>query len=166
MEEYIIVVDEYDNVIEPIEKIDAHRKGVLHRAFSIFIFNSNNQLLLQKRNQSKYHSGGLWTNSCCGHPKYNEILEDAVHRRLKEEMGFNCELTEKLSFIYKANLENNLIENEFDHVFIGKYDGEIVPNVDEVEDFKWINIDEVKLDVVNNPHKYTYWFKYIIDRVV
>ncbi|MBV7275697.1 isopentenyl-diphosphate Delta-isomerase [Clostridium sp. PL3] len=166
MIEYIISVDENDKEIGPIEKMEAHFNGILHRAFSIFIFNSNNQLLLQKRNKEKYHSGGLWTNTCCSHPRYRENLEDAIYRRLKEEMGFTCELSEIFSFSYKVNFENDLIENEYDHVFIGTFDGEIVPNGNEVEDYRWIDIDEVKLDIINNPHSYTFWFKYSFNKVI
>lgn len=119
MKEYIIAVDELDKEVGKIEKMEAHHKGVLHRAFSILVFNSKNQLLLQKRNIKKYHSPGLWTNTCCSHPRYGEKLEEAIYRRLKEEMGFTCELKEIFSFIYKVELEKDLFENEFDHVFIG-----------------------------------------------
>lgn len=166
MEEYIIAVDENDKELGPIEKMEAHEKGVLHRAFSIFIFNSKDQLLLQKRYSGKYHSGGLWTNTCCSHPRYKEKLEEAIYRRLKEEMGFTCELTKLFSFCYKVNFQNSLTENEYDHVFIGTYDGEIVPNENEVEDYKWIDIDEVKRDIKNNGHLYTFWFKSVLDKVI
>jgi isopentenyl-diphosphate Delta-isomerase len=164
MEEYIIKVDAFDKEIGSIEKMEAHYKGVLHRAFSILIFNSNNQLLLQKRHNEKYHSPGLWTNTCCSHPKFGESLENAVYRRLKEEMGFTCELKEIFSFVYKVEFEDKLIENEYDHVFIGTYDGEVIPNEYEVEDFKWVSINEVKADILANPHLYTYWFKCLLNR--
>jgi isopentenyl-diphosphate delta-isomerase len=164
MVEYIIAVDEFDKEIGLIEKLEAHHKGVLHRAFSILVFNHKNQLLLQKRSIKKYHSPGLWTNTCCSHPKYGETLQNAVYRRLKEEMGFTCELKEIFSFVYKVELEDNLFENEYDHVFIGRYDGEIAANEDEVDDFKWVDIDEVKNDSANKPEQYTYWFKYLINR--
>lgn len=164
MKEYIIAVDKYDNELGPIEKMEAHYKGILHRAFSIFIFNSNNELLLQKRNKTKYHSPGLWTNTCCSHPRYDEKLEDATYRRLKEEMGFTCELKEIFNFLYKVNFEDNLIENEYDHVFIGIFNGKIIPNKNEVEDFKWVSINEIKLDIINNPHSYTFWFKGILEK--
>jgi isopentenyl-diphosphate delta-isomerase len=163
MDEYIIAVDDSDKEKGCIEKMEAHRKGILHRAFSILVFNSQNQLLLQKRSRKKYHSPGLWTNTCCSHPRCGEKLQDAIYRRLKEEMGFSCELTELFSFIYKVELEDNLFENEYDHVFIGKYDGEIIPNKDEVEDFKWIDIGELKSHIINNPQLYTYWFKYLFN---
>ncbi|WP_026888935.1 isopentenyl-diphosphate Delta-isomerase [Clostridium beijerinckii] len=164
MAEYIIAVNESDNEIGSIEKMEAHRKGTLHRAFSILVFNSKNQLLLQKRNVKKYHSPGLWTNTCCSHPKYGESLNDAIHRRLREEMGFTCELEEVFSFIYKVKLENDLFENEYDHVFIGKYDGEVIVNKDEVDDFKWGDINEIKKDIVEKPELYTYWFKYLVNK--
>lgn len=166
MAEYIISVDKDDKEIGPIEKMEAHCKGVLHRAFSIFIFNSSGQLLLQKRNKEKYHSGGLWTNTCCSHPGYGEKLEDAIYRRLKEEMGFTCELREIFSFSYKVDFENNLTENEYDHVFIGTFDGEVIPNENEVENYKWVDIAEAKSDIENNPYLYTFWFKCLFNRVI
>jgi isopentenyl-diphosphate delta-isomerase len=165
MAEYIIAVDEFDKEIGSIEKMEAHYKGILHRAFSILVFNSNNQLLLQKRSVKKYHSPGLWTNTCCSHPKHGEDLQDAVYRRIKEEMGFTCKLEEIYSFIYKVEFEDNLFENEYDHVFIGKYDGEVVPNKEEVDDFKWVDINNVKADIKAHPELYTYWFKTLINRL-
>jgi isopentenyl-diphosphate delta-isomerase len=165
MTEYITLVDEFDKELGSVEKMEAHQKGLLHRAFSILVFNSNNELLLQKRDSKKYHSPGLWTNTCCSHPRYGEGLQEAVQRRLQEEMGFSCELKETFSFIYRAELDGNLIENEYDHVFIGTYDGEIILNPEEVEDFKWVKIDEVKADIKNNPNLYTYWFKCLINRI-
>lgn len=165
MLEYIIAVDEFDKEIGSIEKMEAHYKGILHRAFSILVFNSNNQLLLQKRNTKKYHSPGLWTNTCCSHPKYGEELQDAVIRRIKEEMGFTCKLEEIFSFIYKVEFEENLFENEYDHVFVGKYDGEVIPNKDEVDDFKWVDINYIREDIKVNPELYTYWFKSLINRL-
>lgn len=164
MKEYIIIVDKFDKEIGKIEKMEAHHKGILHRAFSILVFNSKNQLLLQKRSLKKYHSPGLWTNTCCSHPKYGEELGEAIHRRLREEMGFTCELKEIFSFIYKIELEKDLFENEYDHVFIGRYDGEVIANEDEVDDFKWVNINEIKNDILENPELYTYWFKCLMDR--
>ena len=164
MKEYIIIVDKFDKEIGKIEKMEAHHKGILHRAFSILVFNSKNQLLLQKRSIKKYHSPGLWTNTCCSHPKYGEELEEAIHRRLREEMGFTCELKEIFSFIYKVELEKDLFENEYDHVFIGRYDGEVIANEDEVDEFKWVDINEIKNDIVENQKLYTYWFKSLMNR--
>jgi isopentenyl-diphosphate Delta-isomerase len=166
MEEYIIEVDAFDKEIGPIEKMEAHYKGALHRAFSILIFNSNNQLLLQKRHSEKYHSPGLWTNTCCSHPRFGESLQEAVYRRLKQEMGFTCELKEIFSFVYKVEFEDKLIENEYDHVFTGIYDGEVVPSEEEVEDFKWVSLNEVKDDIIANPHLYTYWFKFLFNKII
>jgi len=121
--ELVVLVDENDNEIGVEEKINAHRKGLLHRAFSIFVFNSKNELLLQKRAADKYHSGGLWSNTCCSHPRPGENLKDAAHRRLQEEMGFDCSLREVFSFLYKKSFDNGLTEHELDHVFFGKFDG-------------------------------------------
>jgi len=163
MSEYIIAVDEFDREIGSIEKLEAHYKGVLHRAFSILVFNSSNQLLLQKRSVKKYHSPGLWTNTCCSHPRYGESLEDATYRRLKEEMGFTCGLKEIFSFVYKVEFEDNLFEHEYDHVFIGRYDGQVMPNKDEVDDCKWVDFIEVKNDIKENSELYTYWFRKLVD---
>ncbi|MEG0774009.1 isopentenyl-diphosphate Delta-isomerase [Clostridium sp.] len=164
MIENIIAVNEFDKEVGSIEKMEAHYKGILHRAFSILIFNSKNELLLQKRNVNKYHSPGLWTNTCCSHPRYGESLQEAIYRRLKEEMGFICDLKEIFNFVYKAELENNLFEHEFDHVFFGFYDGEVNINKDEADDFKWVSINEIKSDIKDNPEAYTYWFKVLFDR--
>ena len=163
--EYLIEVDQWDNEIGSVEKMEAHQKGVLHRAFSIFIFNSSDQLLLQKRNTQKYHSPGLWTNTCCSHPRHGENLQDAIYRRLQEEMGFTCELQEIFSFVYKVQFQHKLFEHEYDHVFIGKYHGDVLPAREEVEEFKWLQISEVKTDMKDNPQNYTYWFKHILQRV-
>jgi isopentenyl-diphosphate delta-isomerase len=166
MNEKVVLVDENDREIGIEDKIKAHKEGKLHRAFSIFIFNSKGEMLLQKRAKNKYHSGGLWTNACCSHPRPNESLENAVHRRLKEEMGFDCQLNKAFHFIYKVNFENGLKEYEFDHVFIGVYDGKVNPNLDEVEDFKWVDIDTLIKDVQCNGDKYTYWFKVALPKVL
>jgi len=163
--EEIILVDENDNEVGYGEKMAVHKEGKLHRAFSIFVFNSKGQLLLQKRAKSKYHSGGLWTNTCCSHPRKGENLLDAAHRRLKEEMGFDCELKELFGFVYKARL-GDLYEHEYDHVLIGEYDGEVKPNPEEVEDFKWVDVEEVKNDIKQNPDDYTYWFKIAFEKIL
>ena len=166
MQEYVILVDRMGREIGTEEKLKAHREGKLHRAFSIFIFNTPGELLLQKRSETKYHSGGLWTNTCCSHPRLGESHYCAARRRLNEEMGFDCELMELFSFIYHANLENNLFEHELDLVFVGRYDGQPVPNPDEVDDWKWVDIEALKQDVGENPERYTYWFKLVLDRVL
>ena len=162
--EYVVLVDTNDKEIGIEEKIKAHIEGKLHRALSVLIFNSGGKMLIQKRSASKYHSHGLWSNSVCGHPHYNETIEKAAHRRLKEEMGFDCKLTESFNFIYEANL-GDLIEYEFDHVFLGKYDGEINPNPDEVQDYKWVDKEDLKRDLKNNSQKYTAWFIKLIREV-
>ena len=166
MQEHVILVDSVGREIGTEEKLKAHREAKLHRAFSIFIFNTLGELLLQKRAETKYHSGGLWTNTCCSHPRLGESHDCAARRRLNEEMGFDCELTEVFSFIYHAELADNLFEHELDHVFIGHYDGQPVPNPDEVDDWKWIDIEELRREVGENGERYTYWFKLILDRVL
>jgi len=158
----IILVNENDEQIGVEEKMKTHRDGLLHRCFSILVFNSKEELLLQKRADGKYHCGGLWTNSCCGHPEPNEEINEAAHRRLQEEMGFDCGLKEKFVFHYRAEFDNGLIENEIDHVFVGKYDKEVVPNAKEVGDFKFMGLEDIKKDIIINPNIYTPWFKIII----
>lgn len=161
--EYVILVDENDQEIGTMEKQEAHEKGLLHRAFSVFIFNEKKELLLQQRALTKYHSAGLWTNTCCSHPRIGETIEQAAHRRLIEEMGFDCELSTKTSFIYKAAFENGLTEHEFDYVLVGSFNGEINFNPTEVKNFKWINLEELQIDLFQNNQNYTAWFKIIFD---
>ena len=164
MSEQIILVDSDDNNIGSMEKMETHRKGLLHRAFSIFIKNSKGEFMLQKRADDKYHSGGLWTNTCCGHPRDGEELESAAHRRLAEEMGFDCQFEEIFYFQYKTGFADGLIENEIDHIFVGVYDSEPVLNPTEASNFKWMSIEEIKKDVAENPDKYTYWFKIALQK--
>jgi isopentenyl-diphosphate delta-isomerase len=159
MEKNIIWVDEEDNVVGYGEKMETHRIGQLHRAFSIFVLNKNDELLLQQRALHKYHSGGLWANTCCSHPIKGEALEATIHRRLKEEMGFDTVLNPMFTFIYKADLDNDMIEHEFDHVFIGRYEDDPKPNPEEVASFEWIHIDKLDRDLRNNPDRYVYWLK-------
>ena len=147
------------------KKWKAHEKGLLHRAFSVFIFNSNNELLLQQRAISKYHSGGLWTNTCCSHPRKNEKFIDAANRRLVEEMGMSVELEKAFSFTYKADLDHNLIEHELDWVFIGKSDDLPVINKEEVESYKYINFQDLVKDIDDNPDVYTEWLKICLNKV-
>ncbi len=158
-EERVILVDENDREIGSMEKIEAHEKAVLHRAFSIFIFNSAGQMMLHRRALSKYHSPGLWTNACCSHPRPGESLEEATQRRIVEEMGFHCEMEEAFDFIYKAPFDHGLTEHELDHVFIGTYDGDPEINPEEVHSWKWIDIPELLADVEKDPKKYTVWFR-------
>lgn len=163
--EKIILVDKKDKEIGTEEKLKTHKLGKLHRAFSIFVFNRKGELLLQKRARGKYHSGGLWTNTCCSHPRAGEELREAVHRRLKEEMGFDCSLKEVFSFIYKVKFDNGLCEHELDHVLIGSYDGKPLPNQEEYEEWKWISLKELKKDIRKNPEKYTYWLRVAIGKL-
>lgn len=163
MKEKVILVNEKDEVIGVEEKLKAHLLGALHRAFSIFVFNPNKELLLQKRAITKYHSKGLWSNTCCGHPRYTESIEEASHRRLREEMGFDCEMSEVFDFIYQTKLDNDLFEHEYDHVLVGKFDGNPNPSIDEVDDWKWVDVTNLKLDIQENPENYTYWFRISLD---
>jgi len=157
--EKVILVDENDNQVGIMPKLEAHQKGLLHRAFSVFIFNSKYELLLQKRASSKYHSGGLWTNTCCSHPREGEEILDAAKRRLIEEMGIDTSLRKVHDFIYKAELDNDLTEHEFDHVLYGIYNEDPIINKDEADDFKWIDMDSLNEDIKTNGNNYTIWFK-------
>ena len=154
-----------DLEVGTMEKMEAHQKAILHRAFSVFLFNDQGKMLLQQRAFSKYHSAGLWTNTCCSHPKPGESLVKAVHRRLKEEMGIEAHVEKAFDFIYKADLPNELFEHEFDHVFIGRYQGPVLPNQLEVASYLYLSIDEVQLNLQHNPDEYTIWFKIAFSRV-
>jgi isopentenyl-diphosphate delta-isomerase len=158
MTEKVILVNEKDEEVGEMEKIEAHRKAILHRAFSVFIFNSKGEMLLQQRSVQKYHSGGLWTNACCSHPRPGEETTDAAQRRLKEEMGFNAPLKKIFDFTYKAEFDNGLTEFEFDHVFAGEYDGKIDVDPEEVSDYCYKNIEEIKQSLQSHSQKYTEWF--------
>lgn len=166
MEEYVVLVDRNDNELGLMEKQQAHIAGLLHRAFSVFIFNTNGELMLQQRAANKYHSPTLWTNTCCSHPRENESYLEAAQRRLEEEMGFNCELYYKFNFIYKANLDNGLTEHELDYVFIGTFDGEPQLNPEEVMAYRWVDMNDLKKDMQKNPQNYTAWFKIIFDQYI
>jgi len=164
--EKVILVDENDKQIGTEEKIKAHENGgKLHRAFSIFVFNSDGSLLLQQRAPSKYHFGSLWSNTCCGHPRPGEKIKDAAHRRLDEEFGFDTELKENSSLVYNADFTNGLTEREFDHSFVGIFDGDPRPNPEEIGDYKWISVDDLEKDIEKNPDKYTPWFKMFISKI-
>jgi isopentenyl-diphosphate Delta-isomerase len=163
----VILVDEQDRQIGTEEKMKAHENGgKLHRAFSVFVFNSQGKLLIQRRALAKYHCAGIWANTCCSHPFPGESLGDAAHRRLIEEMGFDCDLRETFSFIYKADFENGLTEWEFDHVFVGKFDEEVKPDPEEVGEFEWVEPEQLKKDIEENPKKYAEWFKISVGRVL
>ena len=161
IEDKVILVDNNDNQIGLMPKLEAHEKGVLHRAFSVFIFNNDGELMLQRRALTKYHSPGLWTNTCCSHQRDGETNIISGKRRLNEEMGFDTELFEKTSFIYKAKFDNGLTEHEFDHVVVGSFFGNPIINELEVCDWKWENLDLLKIDLKTNPNNYTEWFKII-----
>ena len=163
-EEKVILVDNKNNQIGLMPKMEAHIKGVLHRAFSIIIFNSKSEILLQKRASTKYHTPNLWSNTCCSHQRDGESNITAGRRRLIEEMGFVTELYEFDSFIYKVNFSSGLIEHEYDHIMLGLYDKDPLLNPQEVDDFRWISIDDLSSDIKNNPDIYTAWFKIIIDK--
>ena len=158
--EEIILVDEYDQPIGFEEKVAAHENGgKLHRAFSIFIVNTRGEMLLQKRSTKKYHFGGVWTNACCSHPRRGEVLEAAAHRRLHEELGFDTDLKKVFSFIYTAvDVKSGLTEREFDHVFVGEFDGVARPHPDEIDDLKWISREELDRDLAVSAERYTPWF--------
>ena len=159
----VVLVDQNNNEIGTEDKLDAHKKGLLHRAFSIFIFNDNNQILLQKRSDVKYHSGGLWSNTCCSHPYNDKPLVEYANTRLIQEMGIQSNLKEFFSFIYRAEFSNGLIEFEYDHVFFGKYNSDPMLNIDEASSFKWINFKQLQLEIEENPTKFTFWLKKIVN---
>lgn len=163
-EEQVILVNENDEQIGLMPKMEAHEKAELHRAFSVFVFNDKNQLMLQQRAADKYHSPLLWTNTCCSHQRDGETNLEAGKRRLQEEMGFVCDIEEKTSFIYKAPFDNGLTEHELDHVMVGYYNDNPVINREEVESFKWMTVEEVKVDMELNPTVYTEWFKIIFEK--
>ena len=163
-EEQVILVNSNDEKIGLMPKMEAHEKGLLHRAFSVFIFNDKNELMLQQRAANKYHSPLLWTNTCCSHQRDGESNLEAGKRRLQEEMGFVCELEEKTSFIYKAPFDNGLTEHELDHVMVGFYNENPTINREEVESFKWMKLQDVKDDIEIHPEIYTEWFKIIFDK--
>lgn len=164
--EFVILVDDQDNEVGKMEKMEAHYKGVLHRAFSVFLHDSEGNVLLQRRALSKYHSGGLWTNACCSHPRSGELVEEAAHRRLMEELGVDCEVKEVSHFIYRAELDQEMIEHELDHVLTGKLSKKTMPfNPDEVDSIDWMSFDALKDDIENHPEKYTAWFQIIMKNV-
>jgi isopentenyl-diphosphate Delta-isomerase len=162
----VILVDEHDRPTGVMEKIEAHQKALLHRAFSIFIFNDKGEMLLQKRAAGKYHSPGLWTNACCSHPQPGEVLHIAATKRLNEEMGFTVPLTKAFSFIYKAPFDNGLTEYEYDHVFVGTYNGNILPNPAEVDQWRYMPIADLQNNISAQPQLYTEWFKIALPKML
>lgn len=163
--EEVVLVDQNDEPVGVGEKLSVHLEGKLHRAFSVFIFNSQGQMLLQRRGVRKYHSGGLWTNTCCSHPRPGEAVLDAAQRRLFEEMGIACELEKVFDFIYEAKLDQDLIEHEFDHVFFGHFDGEPKLNLEEASDYKWVDMETLMQEVESHPERFTVWFQKILEKL-
>lgn len=157
----VILVDMNDNPIGSMEKMEAHKTGALHRAFSVLVFNSDGYLLLQRRAASKYHSGGLWTNTCCSHPSPGQSTMDSALMRLKQEMGISADLNYHSCFTYQANLDYGLQEHEFDHVYIGRSDQKPIPNPDEVQEYKYLSPENVSQEILHNPQAYSEWFKII-----
>ncbi|MBX7065945.1 MAG: isopentenyl-diphosphate Delta-isomerase [Parachlamydiales bacterium] len=164
--EEVILVDREDNQIGTGEKMAVHLEGKLHRAFSVFIFNREGKMLLQQRAFSKYHSGGLWTNTCCSHPRPGEKVETAAHRRLMEEMGIACSLEKVFDFIYEAKLDHGLTEHEFDHVFFGYFDGDPILNPEEASAFRWIDREALAAEIESHPEQFTVWFKKVVSLAV
>lgn len=163
-EELVILVDENDRQVGLMPKMEAHEKALLHRAFSVFVFNDQNQLMIQRRAAHKYHSPGLWTNTCCSHQREGETNIEAGKRRLMEEMGFTTSLTENISFIYKAPFDNGLTEHEYDYILLGDYNDEPNINPDEVSEWKWMFLEDIEKDMKVHPEQYTEWFKIIFDK--
>ena len=158
MTETLILVDEKDTPQGTGEKMDVHRKGLRHRAFSVMVYNQHGEMLIQRRADCKYHSAGFWANTCCGHPRPEEPIEKAAKRRLGEELGFSCDLTKVTEVCYTLPLENGLHENEYTHVFEGIYEGEFTPNPDEVSETMWVAPEELRADALASPEKYARWF--------
>jgi isopentenyl-diphosphate Delta-isomerase len=165
--EQVILVDHEDREIGLEEKMNAHQNGgILHRAFSIFVFNSKGQTMLQQRAKAKYHGGGLWSNTVCSHPRKGESVLDASHRRLREELGFDCEMEEVFAFEYEAQMDKELTEHEYDHVVFGRYDKDPKPNPQEVQAVKWVSLKDLKKDMAKNPKSYTPWLKISMDDII
>ena len=164
-EDRVVLVDADDEEVGTMSKTRAHEEGRLHRAFSIFIFNSQGRLLLQRRAAHKYHSGGLWTNSCCSHPRPGESIAQAASRRLKEELGFTCDLSQEFNFTYRADVGAGFIEHEFDHVFFGTYDGHVSPDPSEVSDVRWMRMNDLADDLRTSSEQYTAWLNVCWPRI-
>lgn len=159
MNSRVVLVDAEDNAIGTADKLEAHRAGRLHRAFSVFIFNDGGEMLLQQRAEDKYHSGGLWSNACCSHPGPGEDVESAARWRLQEEMGFTCPVEHVDELVYRADVGGGLVEYEYDHLFVGRWNGRPDPDPDEVADWRWVPMDELEDEVSRHPRRFTYWFR-------
>jgi isopentenyl-diphosphate delta-isomerase len=162
--EQLILVDAEDRELGVGEKLQTHLEGALHRAFSIFVFDTEKRLLLQKRARTKYHSGGLWSNTACGHPRPGEATIAAAHRRLREEMGFDCELRQAFGFLYRKELDNRVVEHEYDHVFVGEFDGEPTPDATEVEAWCRLSMKQLRRNLRERPREYSYWLSVAVNR--
>ncbi len=162
----VILVNERDEWVGLEEKLKAHKDGLLHRAFSVIVLNSNNEMLIQKRAEGKYHSGGLWTNTCCSHPYWGESTMSAAHRRLQEEMGFDCEVEEIFSLRYHAGVGNGLTENEYDHVYFGYFDGKPELNKEEASDYRYVDLESLREWVRNEPQSFTAWFRLVLPKFI
>ena len=164
MEERVVLVDENDAEVGTLEKQRAHLEGRLHRALSVFVLNARGEMLLQRRAAGKYHSGGLWTNACCSHPRPGEAVGQAARRRLREEMGIDCALTPLFAFTYRADVGDGLVEHEYDHVFAARWDGDPQPSVDEVDGWRWVPVEEIAREVRRSPEAFTPWFRMVFAR--
>lgn len=162
----VVLVDQDDQAIGEMDKLLAHKQGKLHRAFSIFIFNNQGEMLIHQRAADKYHGGSLWTNACCSHPQLHEDLKAGALQRLQFEMGLACSIQRLFSFVYHAPVENDLIEHEYDHVFVGYTDATPIPNPAEVQDFRWIALPMLKKEMHDKPETFTYWFKSALNQVI
>ncbi len=164
--ETVILVDEHDREVGTEEKLAAHKKGLLHRAISVFVFNKKGELMLQKRAKGKYHSGGLWTNTCCSHPRPGEDVETAARRRLQEEMGFTTDVRNVHHLLYRTTFPNGLIEHEYDHMFIGESEVTPILNPDEAEDWKWMSSEAIRKDLAEHPERYSYWLRLALEDIL
>ncbi|NNE70718.1 MAG: isopentenyl-diphosphate Delta-isomerase [Rhodothermales bacterium] len=166
LEHPVVLVDTNDRPIGEMGKLEVHERGLLHRAFSVFVFNDRGELMLQRRAESKYHSGGLWSNTCCSHPQPGEIVQNAAHRRLWEEMRLECDIQPHFTFVYRAELDRGLVEHEYDHVFVGRTDRTPDPDPAEVADWRWTPVDVIRRELEERPGDFTSWFRICFDRAV
>jgi isopentenyl-diphosphate Delta-isomerase len=165
-EERVVLVDRDDVEMGTAPKLEAHRTGVLHRAFSVFVFDGHGRMLLQRRAEGKYHCGGLWTNAACGHPRPGEATADAAARRLAEEMGFTCPLERRTQLLYRADVGGGLVENELDHVFVGEFRGDPVPDPAEVDGWRWVTAPDLRAELAHAPERFTPWFRLLVEEVL